>query len=319
LTQCCPQGYAERATSIPRRNSLTPPEQKQLAPHGLEDDPFKYGWRYVKRILPNGSEDFDQVPLTLEDVLHPEEEDFHIHNEQHDDDCVYLARTLRTRRLQPPIVRVTCDLRIDWGVKGLRAHGPDVAVFVGLQLRPPKSKGTMYMAETGGRCLLVAEVVSPSTRMNDVKTKLKQYHRARIEFYVIVDQVEEGGPRTLLGYRWTNRAFKKVPLDQDGKVHLESVGLKLKPIDNDLVCEDAKTGREYPPVEEAITGLEQADQKIQELEQLHEETILGKREVEQALAKSQETAQRKATLRLAAEEELRQLKAKWEAIRAQRR
>jgi hypothetical protein len=39
------------------------------------DDPFRYGWRYVKRVLPDGTVDLEQMPLTLEDVLHPQEED----------------------------------------------------------------------------------------------------------------------------------------------------------------------------------------------------------------------------------------------------
>ena len=33
---------------------------------------FRYGWRYVRIVRPDGTEDHDQVPLTLEDVLHPE-------------------------------------------------------------------------------------------------------------------------------------------------------------------------------------------------------------------------------------------------------
>ena len=42
------------------------------------NDPFRYRWRYVLRqIEANGNEVWDQIPLTLDDVLHPEEDDFH--------------------------------------------------------------------------------------------------------------------------------------------------------------------------------------------------------------------------------------------------
>lgn len=37
-------------------------------------DPFRYGWRYVQR-EENGTLLIEQVPLTLEDVLHPREGD----------------------------------------------------------------------------------------------------------------------------------------------------------------------------------------------------------------------------------------------------
>lgn len=34
-------------------------------------DPYHYGWRYVRHEAPDGMVTFDQVPLTLEDVLYP--------------------------------------------------------------------------------------------------------------------------------------------------------------------------------------------------------------------------------------------------------
>ena len=38
-------------------------------------DPFRFGWRYVQQIRANGSKVSVQVPLTLDDVLHPQEGD----------------------------------------------------------------------------------------------------------------------------------------------------------------------------------------------------------------------------------------------------
>ena len=36
---------------------------------------YPYGWRYVQRTAADGTVQIDQVPLTLEDVLHPREGD----------------------------------------------------------------------------------------------------------------------------------------------------------------------------------------------------------------------------------------------------
>jgi hypothetical protein len=38
-------------------------------------DPFRYGWRFVKKVLPDGTSSLVQVPLTLRDVLHPKVDD----------------------------------------------------------------------------------------------------------------------------------------------------------------------------------------------------------------------------------------------------
>ena len=107
---------------------MTPPlpQPSPTPAHSSEDDPFRYGWRYVKRELPGGQVELDQVPLTLEDVLHPEEEDFHILSDLHTSDCAYLLGVFRSRPIGPPIVRVTSDLRIDWEVEGVHLWSPPV-------------------------------------------------------------------------------------------------------------------------------------------------------------------------------------------------
>jgi hypothetical protein len=40
-----------------------------------ETDPFRYGSRWVKVVGLDGAVTHDQVPLTLDDLLHPREED----------------------------------------------------------------------------------------------------------------------------------------------------------------------------------------------------------------------------------------------------
>src|SRR5262245_26108199 len=52
------------------------------------DDPYRYGYRCVTRVGPDGRTVCEQVPLTLEDVLHQQEDDHiaenTVHNEERD-------------------------------------------------------------------------------------------------------------------------------------------------------------------------------------------------------------------------------------------
>jgi hypothetical protein len=257
------------------------------APPAASEDAFRYGWRYVKRTLPDGKVELDQVPLSLEDVLHPEEGDFIVQNMQHDLDCTYLAIVFRSRPLSPPLARVTHDLRIDWGVLGLRAHGPDIGVFVGMHTEPAPSDGTLHLAQSGGRCVLVVEVVSPDSRDNDAVTKVDHYHQASIPLYVLIDQKKEGGPRSLLAYRWQPQRYQEAPLDGQGRLLIPELGLHLSVRDDRAVCHDAATGRElgdYARVTaeaaQFARQLEESDRRGQEREQELEQAILSQRQSE---------------------------------------
>jgi hypothetical protein len=52
-----------------------------LAADDLAGDPFCYGWRVVPRPTSDNPHHLEQVPLTLEDVLHPEVGDFIVHSD----------------------------------------------------------------------------------------------------------------------------------------------------------------------------------------------------------------------------------------------
>ena len=66
-------------------------------PSGPEPDPFRYGWRYVKRVGPDGEETLDQIPLSLEDVLFPETGDFIVQTDAHNSDLTYLKDVFKPR------------------------------------------------------------------------------------------------------------------------------------------------------------------------------------------------------------------------------
>ncbi len=62
-----------------------------------EPDPFRYGWRYVTIRHADGSETHEEVPLTEEDVLFPEEGDIVVQTDLHDTDINYLKDVFNTR------------------------------------------------------------------------------------------------------------------------------------------------------------------------------------------------------------------------------
>lgn len=113
-------------------------------------NPFPYGWRYVKREQPDGTVEFDQVPLTIEDALHPREDDVMPQNTPHDRDRLYLHEVLKVRTAHDPTALVLSDVIIVWDTPGLRQHSPDLSVIFGVR-NPEAPRTSFYVAEEGVR------------------------------------------------------------------------------------------------------------------------------------------------------------------------
>ncbi len=213
------------------------PKASSLVPR---KDPFRYGWRYVRRVHPDGSDSFDQVPLTLEDVLHPQEGDFHVLTDEHNDDCAYLKYALRKQLAGKAMV--LSDHRVAWDKPGLEPHGPDIAVIFGVRKRK-RLGATFYVAAEGARPKLIIEVTSPETRRNDVVTKVDEYYRAGVALYVIVDVRHRQGQRTrlqLIGYRHAPAGYEKMALDERGWLLLEELGVWIGIEGTRVVCYDRR-------------------------------------------------------------------------------
>jgi colicin import membrane protein len=217
----------------------------------LEPDPFHYGWRYVRVHGPNGKETFDQVPLTLEDVLHPELGDFIVHSDPHDVDRTYLRDVFECRLVEKPRAVVVGDCRVDWNLPGIRPLGPDIAVFLDVKKR--KLWATLNVAAERAKPGLVVEITSPETRKNDVETKVDYYHRAKVPVYVIADAVQEDPEHRrlrLIAYRYTRPGYRRMAPDAHGRIWLDAVGVWLgvtqdRRLGYDrLACFDAETGDE---------------------------------------------------------------------------
>src|SRR5688572_4405159 len=87
-------------TGGPAMSTTRDPRSSTTAP--AEADPFRYGWRFVYRKRPDGTLEEEQVPLTLEDLLFPEEGDFVVQTVGHIEDCFYLMDVLKARLADDP-------------------------------------------------------------------------------------------------------------------------------------------------------------------------------------------------------------------------
>jgi Uma2 family endonuclease len=268
------------------------------APAPLPDeDPFRYGWRYVRRPTPDDPDHLEQVPLTLDDVLHPEVGDFLVHSDRHETDRMYLTAVLRARLEPSGQAIVLSDVRVAWDVPDLRPHGPDVMVIPGLRER--RDWSTFDVAEEGARPALIIEITSPETRENDVERKVAHYARAGVAQYVIVDDVGRRGERQLqvLDYRLVGEHYRLQPPDARGWVYLELAGLWLGVEGDHVVCytDDGTAFGDYATV---------VQQAAEEAAARAEAEARARAAEEQARAAA-EQAQQEAAARVVAEAQAR--------------
>jgi Uma2 family endonuclease len=277
---------------------------------------FDYGWRYVEKKLPDGSVQFDMVPLTLEDVLHPQYGDVHVLSKPHNIDCEYLHSVSAARLAEDPGAVVLADTGVYWEDPKLKHHSPDLAVILGV--KEQKDWESFYVAVEGVRPLLIVEVTSPRTRSNDLNEKVDQYAKAGVLYYVIADAEEKEGKRRrlkLLAYRLEGNHYRPVPPDPQGRVMLEPLGLLLGVTVNEqtggdrLTLFDPKTGREigdYTAVSQRLEAVEAELRAAKKREQAAKKREQAARTREAA---QRERAEAEAQARAQAEELLRQAQA----------
>jgi Uma2 family endonuclease len=239
---------------------------KPTSPGAPSADPFPFGWRFVRQQRPDGSEHLEKVPLTLQDVLHPQEGDtipentLHERLRRHSHDVIQ-------RQLAPQATLLTLsDCIVDWGVPGLGNHSPDLLVLERDQPWPWRSWSTLRVKKEKARARLALELVSPNTRVNDVSNKVAEYEQAGVPLYVIVDQEEEDGPLSLLGYRVGPHGYERLPVDPEQGLLLEELGLRLLVRGDRLIFQDAVTGKElgdYNAVCEQLEGEVRAREKAE--------------------------------------------------------
>jgi Uma2 family endonuclease len=217
----------------------TVPTDSPAAPEpAASPETYPYGWRYARRDLPDGGTTIDQIPLTLEDVLHPQEGDQVTESQPHERRRRYLADVLETRLAGDPTAVVLSDVLVVWDVPRLRPHGPDIAVILGV--REQKQWRSFDVAAEGTRPALIIELTSPGTADLDRSLKLEHYRRARVAQYVIVDAVRGEQPvtPTLFGFQLGPSSYVAQAPDERGRLWLEAARLWLGVEHDEIVCYD---------------------------------------------------------------------------------
>ena len=204
-----------------------------------EKDPYRYGWREIPRTLPNGEEIYERIPLTLEDIIHPQVGDFRMQSAEHEEIGTYLRTLLRERFANDPTTIVLGDVLVDWATDEMRGHGPDVAII--FNVRQKQNWSTFREAEEGTKPSLIIEVTSPATYSVDLETKVAHYAEVGVEWYVIVDIVIRRGmpAKRLLGYQLTEDGYKRFEPNEKGWLWLAPVNLWLGWRDEAIACYDA--------------------------------------------------------------------------------
>jgi hypothetical protein len=209
-------------------------------------DRFIYGWRDVVRKGRDGRPRLVQVPLTEEDVLHPCEGDHIKNNEEHAVDCSYLHWVYKSLLTAVAGALVLMDVPVYWDERALGHHSPDLTVIFGTRRRPRWTR--FDVAREGVRPTMLLEITSQSTRTVDLNRKRREYYRAHVPLYVIVDELpnrEEDEPRDLriIGYRRGTRRYERLELNEQGRLWLDPIGIGLGVENGRVRCYDHEGNR----------------------------------------------------------------------------
>lgn len=277
----------------------------------FSEDPFSRGWRVVSETQADGTILEREIPLTEEDLLHPEEGDVIVQNGAHQRDVMYLFYVFDTVLAAREGTLVLSDHRVDWGVRGIRPHCPDVVVFEASPGWDRTQLETFPARQAGARPLLVVEVTSPSTRRNDLEPKRDHYNHLGIPYYLIVDRLggEAEDEVVLLGLRRGPRGWREARANEQGRLLLPTVDLWVGIEDDAVVCYD-EAGEPYPVYADAMSRLtEEVEARREALQELEKS--------EKKLKRSQQRARRERQRREKAEAEAATLREEMARMRAE--
>lgn len=227
-------------------------------------DPFRYGWRWRRVVLPSGEVAEQQIPLTAEDLLDPQLGDEVTQSGPHSKWFVRLGYLLEEHYESREDVLVCCDMKMLWGIPGLKESSPDIAIVQGIGDKEAERSSFDVLRE-GVRPCLIIELVSSldsEVRLNDYERKVEIYQRAGIQEYFIVDPPTHftRGRLLLTAYRLgLDGGYQRIEPDAEGRLLSETTGL-LFGVEEDgktLLLVDLKTG---------LSVLDSAKERVQAAE-----------------------------------------------------
>jgi Uma2 family endonuclease len=175
--------FTLEARTVDSQTDKTP---TQIAKHGQpEFDQFPYGWRYVTQILPNGEQTYRQIPLTAEDLLDPQLGDQVVQNSKHQRSNNEIFDMLDNHYDDDPTIEVFNDLKMMWGISGLKEPAPDIAVVPNIKNKGA-SRSSFEVVKEGTSPCLVIEMMSEGYPGDDTE-KINIYERAGVKEYFIIN------------------------------------------------------------------------------------------------------------------------------------
>ncbi len=203
--ECVDIAHTEAYRVIPKTGEIILPPRSDVPAEDLPppDDIFFYGWRFVEHRV-NGTTATARMPLTREDVLHPQPEDRVSQNKKHFELCNDLYDGMKAHVAHEQGTVVLHDMLIHWGIEDLK-HAPDLAVIRGV--KKFFEEGIFDFQESQGYVVLLLEVTSPSTWDTDVDgkripNKVQEYAQAGAAIYILIHAVKwvEGCPPPIIVY-----------------------------------------------------------------------------------------------------------------------
>ncbi|HEX9734281.1 MAG TPA: Uma2 family endonuclease [Thermoanaerobaculia bacterium] len=229
-------------------------------------DPFRLGYRWRRTTTPDGREDLEQIPLTPEDLVYPQEGDQVSQGLPHFSFLHPQADAIRRHLEKRPGIRVTSDVVLVLRHDG-KTCGPDVAVIEG-DVDTSKITGAVGLAAVGGRLAFAFEAVSTSEKEiedKDLEKNVVRYAREGVEEYFTVYPVVERRVRDLVGRRLEKGVYVEISPDAEGRVFSQKLGLffQIDAASEELVVVDAETGERLLISDEEEAGRRKAQAALQ--------------------------------------------------------
>lgn len=270
-----------------------------------------YGWRYELRKRRDGTEYYHEIPLTEEDLLDPQEGDRKMQKTTHARCTVEIFDRLDNYYIEDPTTGVFFDLKMEWGIPGLKNPAPDISVIPNVRDKEA-DLGSFKVKEQGTRPTLVIEVASPHYRGDDT-VKVKLYCQAGVKEYLIINPHEGNQHRKnyrIKGYRLVGQKYEPIEPDSKGRFWSESTGLFFGvSADKQEVILTAANG------EKLLTAREERQARAMAEERVKAEAQAWSRET-QARLMAEKQAQAEAQARLDAEAKLQALEARLRELEA---
>jgi len=252
----------------------------------IPETPYPYGWRYLPRMMADGHITWDKIALTLEENLHPEEDDYLMPRPPHSKNTKYIGSAVEIVVKDDPTAFVSDDLNVDLNLPGVKPVRPDIAVF--FDVAKKKAWGTFDTQKEGTKPTVAFEVTSPSTRHQDFGEKYDYYARAGILYYVILDIEYEPGDNTearnytLHVYHLLQGSYEEMQSDDQGRYWLPPLEMFVGVGEDGILCYDAQGNfiQDYAQISEALADTRRWAEEQERIAEEQEQ--IAKQEAERA-------------------------------------